>query len=206
MSSLRPEASGPEAVLTEVAGRFERVALAASWQKETAVLVDMVQRRVPGARIFTLDTGALFPETYDVWRAVEERYGIEVERWRGTWVDGLWAVDPDRCCALRKVEPLRRALAGADCWISGLRRDQSAGRGDAPELHYDEPRGLWKANPLATWSDKDVWRYIATHDLPYNPLHDRGYASIGCTHCTRPGTGRDGRWAGSAKDECGLHA
>lgn len=196
-----------EQVIAEAAARFgpEHLALAASWQKETAVLVDLVLRAAPGARIFTLDTGVLFPETYATWRRVEERYGIEVEAFRGTWVPELWATDPDRCCALRKLEPLERALAGADCWISGVRRDQSPDRADTPELAWDTRHGLWKANPLAEWSERDVWGYIARHDLPYNPLHDQGYASIGCTHCTLPGAGRDGRWAGSAKTECGLH-
>jgi phosphoadenosine phosphosulfate reductase len=93
-----------------------------------------------------------------------------------------------------------------DAWISGLRRDQSPSRATTPKLAWDEKHGLWKANPLADWSEQDVWRYIVEHDLPYNPLHDQGYASIGCTHCTAPGSGRDGRWTGSVKTECGLHA
>ena len=137
---------------------------------------------------------------------VEERYGITVEAYRGDWIPGLWSTDPDRCCFLRKVEPLERALEDADCWISGVRRDQSPDRARTEELDWDERHGLWKANPLATWSERDVWAYIAAHDLPYNPLHDQGYASIGCTHCTLPGAGRDGRWAGLEKSECGLHA
>jgi len=198
----------PEEVLREVTERFgaENLALAASWQKESSVLVDLVQRIAPGARIFTLDTGALFEETYATWRAIEERYGIEVEAYRGEWIHGLWATDPDRCCFLRKVGPLERALAGAECWVSGVRRDQSAARADTPELAWDARRSLWKANPLASWTEEDVWAYIAEHDLPYNPLHDQGYASIGCTHCTAPGTTREGRWAGLEKSECGLHA
>jgi phosphoadenosine phosphosulfate reductase len=198
----------PAEVLREVADRFaaHRLALAASWQKESSVLVDLVQRVAPGARIFTLDTGALFEETYATWRALEERYGITVEAYRGEWVHGMWASDPDHCCFLRKVEPLERALAGADCWISGVRRDQSASRADTAEVAWDARRGLWKANPLASWTDADVWAYIAEHDLPYNSLHDQGYASIGCTHCTTPSASREGRWAGSEKSECGLHA
>jgi phosphoadenosine phosphosulfate reductase len=196
-----------EAVVRQAAERFgaERLALAASWQKETAVMVDLVQRVAPGARIFTLDTGALFLETYVMWRETEQRYGIEVESFRGEWIDGLWATDPERCCSMRKVEPLERALEGAACWLSGLRRDQSASRAGTPELAWDPKHGLHKANPLATWTDSDVWAYITAHDLPYNQLHDRGYESIGCTHCTLPGTGREGRWVGSEKTECGLH-
>ena len=197
----------PAEIILEAVERFgeDRLALAASWQKETAVLVDLVRRHAPGARIFTLDTGELFPETYATWRAVEERYGITVESHRGEWVPGMWATEPDRCCFLRKVEPLERALADADCWISGVRRDQSPDRATTGELDWDERHGLWKANPLATWTERDVWAYVAAHDLPYNPLPDQGYASIGCTHCTLPGAGREGRWAGLEKDECGIH-
>jgi phosphoadenosine phosphosulfate reductase len=200
--------SRPETVILEAVERFGegRLALAASWQKETAVLVDLVRRHAPGTRIFTLDTGVLFEQTYATWRAVEERYGITVESYRGDWVHGLWATDPDRCCFLRKVEPLERALADADCWISGVRRDQSPDRAGTEELEWDERNGLWKTNPLATWSEDDVWDYIALHDLPYNPLHDQGYSSIGCTHCTLPGRGREGRWSGLEKSECGMHA
>jgi phosphoadenosine phosphosulfate reductase len=200
--------SRPEQIILDAVERFgeERLALAASWQKETAVLVDLVRKLAPRARIFTLDTGALFDETYATWRAVEERYGITVEAYTGEWVPNLWATDPARCCFLRKVEPLARALEDADCWISGVRREQSPDREDTEELAWDDRHGLWKANPLATWSEADVWRYIARYELPYNPLHDQGYASIGCTHCTLPGNGRDGRWSGLEKTECGLHA
>ena len=184
----------------------DRLGLACSFQKEEAVLVDLVQAACPGARIFTLDTGVLFPETYATWRAVEQRYGITVEPFRGEWIDGLWATEPDRCCALRKVEPLARALSGLDCWITGLRREQSPTRANAEKVEWDAKHGLWKLNPLADWTERDVWRYIADHDVPYHPLHDRGYASIGCAPCTRPGAGREGRWTGhAAKTECGLH-
>jgi len=196
-----------EDVISGLVDRFgeEKLALAASWQKETAVLVDLVTKIAPGARIFTLDTGALFEETYATWRLVEERYGIKVEAYRGEWVHGMWATDPDRCCFLRKVEPLERALAGAECWISGVRRSQSPDRANTEEVDWDARHGLWKANPLADWSERDVWAYISANDLPYNPLHDQGYDSIGCTHCTLPGRGRAGRWAGLDKDECGIH-
>ena len=153
----------PAEIILEAVERFgeDQLALAASWQKETAVLVDLVRRHAPGARIFTLDTGELFEETYATWRAVEERYGITVESYRGEWVPGMWATEPDRCCFLRKVEPLERALADADCWISGVRRDQSPDRATTEELDWDERHGLWKANPLATWTERDVWAYIA---------------------------------------------
>jgi phosphoadenosine phosphosulfate reductase len=144
---------------------------------------------------------------------VEQRYGIEIEVFEGpslgrqaaTHGDRLWERNPDACCDLRKVRPLERALAGADAWVTGVRRDQSPSRAGTRKLDWDAKHGLWKASPLADWSDADVWRYITKHDVPYNPLHDRGYASIGCTHCTKPGEGRDGRWAGIGKSECGLH-
>jgi phosphoadenosine phosphosulfate reductase len=196
-----------EDVIAGLVDRFgeDKLALAASWQKETAVLVDMVTRIAPAARIFTLDTGALFEETYATWRLVEERYGIKVDAYRGEWVPGMWATDPDRCCFLRKVEPLERALAGSSCWISGVRREQSPERATTEELDWDSRHGLWKANPLADWSERDVWAYINANDLPYNPLHDQGYDSIGCTHCTLPGRGRAGRWAGLDKSECGIN-
>jgi phosphoadenosine phosphosulfate reductase len=184
----------------------EKLGLACSFQKEEAVLVDLVMQVAPATRIFTLDTGVLFPETYANWQAVEARYGVTIEPFRGEWIDGLWATEPDRCCALRKVEPLGRALSTLDCWITGLRREQSPTRASAPKVEWDSRHRLWKCNPLADWSERDVWRYISERDLPYNALHDRDYASIGCTHCTLPGSGRDGRWAGREKTECGLHA
>jgi phosphoadenosine phosphosulfate reductase len=182
-----------------------KLALACSFQKEEAVLLDLLFEIEPDARVFALDTGVLFEETYEVWRAVEERYGTVIEAWRGEWVEGLWASDPGHCCHLRKVEPLGRALAPLDAWITGLRREQSPTRAKARKLEWDEGHGLWKLNPLADWTEKDVWARIAERDLPYNPLHDQGYASIGCTHCTQPGAGREGRWAGLDKTECGLH-
>jgi phosphoadenosine phosphosulfate reductase len=182
-----------------------KLALACSFQKEEAVLLDLLFEIEPDARVFALDTGVLFPETYEVWRAVEERYGTVIESWRGEWVEGLWASDPAHCCHLRKVEPLGHALAPLDAWITGLRREQSPTRANARKLEWDDGHGLWKLNPLADWTEKDVWARIAERDLPYNALHDQGYASIGCTHCTQPGSGREGRWAGLEKTECGLH-
>ena len=199
-----------ELVLAEFPGR---VSLACSFQKEESVLLDMLFALEPKARVFALDTHVLFPETYEVWRAVEKRYGISVEVYEGPSLgrqaavhgDALWERKPDLCCSIRKVEPLNRALADLDCWITGLRRDQSPTRANAPKLGWDESHELWKASPLADWTYDDCWAYIAEHGLPVNPLHQRGYASIGCTHCTQPGTGRDGRWSGLEKVECGLH-
>ena len=119
--------------------------------------------------------------------------------------DELWKHNPTLCCAVRKVEPLGRALGSVDCWITGIRREQSPTRAGAPKLGWDERHELWKANPLADWSQSDVSTYIVDRDLPVNALHARGYDSIGCIHCTRPGAGREGRWSGTEKTECGLH-
>ena len=182
-----------------------RLYVACSFQKEASVILDMLVKIEPDARFFVLDTGVLFEETYDTWRRVEARYGITIDRYAGEWVDRLGERDPDACCGMRKVEPLERALSQVDAWITGLRRDQSAARAGTPKLSWDERNGKWKAAPLADWTETDVWRYIAAHDVPYNPLHDQGYDSIGCTHCTIAGAGRDGRWAGTDRIECGLH-
>jgi phosphoadenosine phosphosulfate reductase len=190
-----------------------RISLACSFQKEESVLLDMLYTTAPDARVFALDTHVLFPETYTIWKAVEEKYDTKVEIFEGPTLtkqaeihgEALWERKPDLCCAIRKVEPLGRALGGLDAWITGLRRDQSPTRADAPKVGWDETHELWKANPLADWDDQRCWDYINERGLPYNELHDRGYASIGCTHCTKPGAGREGRWASSEKTECGLH-
>ena len=192
----------PEVLEHMVREYHPRLYVACSFQKEASVIVDMLVKIEPEARFFVLDTGVLFEETYETWRRVEDRYGITIDRYRGEWIDGLWTRDPDACCGMRKVEPLERALDMADAWITGLRRDQAAARAGTPKLGWD---GKWKAAPLADWSEKDVWRYLAEHDVTYNPLHDEGFASIGCTHCTVPGAGREGRWAGTDRIECGLH-
>jgi phosphoadenosine phosphosulfate reductase len=194
-----------EEVLGYVAERHHRrLALACSFQKEESVLIDMLMRIEPRARVFTIDTGVLFPETIETWRRVEERYGLEVEVFEARSPDGVpWTAE--RCCGQLKVDALNRAVGGLDAWITGLRREQAPTRASAAKLEWDAAREVWKANPLADWTEKDVWRYVSEHDLPYNPLHDRGYASIGCAPCTQPGSGREGRWAGQDKMECGLH-
>ena len=209
------EALTAEEVVEAVLERLHpRVALACSFQKEESVLLDMLLEREPQARVFALDTHVLFPETYAVWRQIEQRYGIRIEVFEGPSLgrqaaihgDALWERNPDLCCSIRKLGPLGAALSGLGGWITGVRRDQAAGRASTPKLVWDERHELWKASPLADWSDDDVWAYVRERDLPVNELHARGYASIGCTHCTAPGSGRDGRWVGSAKTECGLHA
>jgi phosphoadenosine phosphosulfate reductase len=192
-----------EYVLGEFAGR---VALACSFQKEESVLLDMLFGLEPSARVFAIDTRHLFPETYELWRAVESRYDTKIETFAGERVeDGLWESNPDLYLAIAKIEPLNRALLDLDAWITGIRRDQSPLRADAPKLGWDEKHELWKANPIADWSDDDCWAYISERGLPYNPLHDQGYESIGDTHSTQPGKGREGRWAGTERTECGLH-
>jgi phosphoadenosine phosphosulfate reductase len=187
-----------------VENHHPRLAMACSFQKEESVLIDMLMRIEPKARVFTIDTGVLFPETYTVWRQIEQRYGLAVEVHDASSPDGV-AWTAQRCCGVQKVDALNRALDGVDGWITGLRREQSPTRANAAKLEWDENRSVWKANPLADWTDRDVWNYIAKHDVPYHPLHDQGYASIGCAPCTQPGSGREGRWAGSDKMECGLH-
>jgi phosphoadenosine phosphosulfate reductase len=196
-----------EDVLGFVLERFPgRVALACSFQKEETVLLDMLFALEPKARVFALDTHHLFPDTYAHWRAVEQRYDTTIEAFEGAQVeDKLWETKPDLYLAIAKIEPLNRALLDLDAWITGIRRDQSPTRADAPKLGWDAQHELWKANPLADWTDEMCWTYIRERALPYNPLHDAGYASIGDTHSTLPGAGRAGRWAGSDRTECGLH-
>jgi len=183
-----------------------KVSLACSFQKEESVLLDMLFELDPKARVFAIDTRYLFPETYELWREVERRYDTTIEKLEGAPVeDGLWETKPDLYLAIAKVEPLTRALLDLDCWITGIRRDQSPTRANAAKLGWDAAHELWKANPIADWSDDDCWAYIRERDLPYNALHDRGYGSIGDTHSTLPGAGREGRWAGTDRTECGLH-
>ena len=193
---------GLETTLEEAVGRHgDRLVTLCSFQKEESILLDALLAIDPGTRVVTIDTGVLFPETLETWRQFEERYGvkIEVEDATGPWTG------PDNCCSGAKVAALERALNGAEGWVTGIRREQSPTRADAQYVEFDEGRGLWKYNPLADWTEKDLWRRIHERDLPYNPLHDRGYASIGCAPCTLPGSGREGRWAGQEKTECGLH-
>jgi phosphoadenosine phosphosulfate reductase len=214
LPELDYEAMSAEEILRMLLAAFPgQVSLACSFQKEESVLLDMLYGIDPDARVFALDTHVLFPETYAVWREVEKRYRTKVEIYEGPTLarqtelhgEALWERKPDLCCAIRKVEPLGRALGGLDAWITGLRRDQSPTRADAPKVGWDETHELWKANPLADWDDDRCWEYVRERGLPYNELHDGGYASIGCTHCTAPGAGREGRWTASDKTECGLH-
>jgi len=181
--------------------------LLCSFQKEESVLIDELLRIENGERVkvVTIDTGVLFEETLQTWRAFEERFGIAIEVQDASDTEGSGWSGPEHCCSQAKVAALGRALAGAEAWITGIRREQGPTRADTLPIERDDKRNLWKYNPLAHWTDKDLWRRINDRGLPYNPLHDQGYESIGCAPCTQPGSGRDGRWAGTDKTECGLH-
>jgi phosphoadenosine phosphosulfate reductase len=194
------------------------VAISSAFGVEGMVTIDLASRITKTFQVFTVDTEFFFPETYTLIDEVEERYGIKVERicpllspeeQERLHGAALWNRDPDQCCNIRKVEPLRRKLSQLRAWISSIRRDQTAQRANARKISWDTKFGLIKINPLADWTDKQVWNYIHHRRVPYNPLHDQGYPSIGCTHCTRairPGEDpRSGRWSGFAKTECGLH-
>jgi phosphoadenosine phosphosulfate reductase len=194
--------------LREAARHGSGAVLLCSFQKEESVLIDELLRLDQGTgaavRIVTIDTGVLFEETMQTWRAFEERYGVEIEVFDASSPDKPWS-GPDHCCSVAKVAALESALDGAEGWITGIRREQGPTRAETLPIERDDKRNLWKYNPLAHWTDKDLWRRIHERDLPYNPLHDQGYESIGCAPCTQPGAGREGRWAGTDKTECGLH-
>jgi len=194
------------------------IAIASSFGAEDVVLIDIAASLQPKFRVFTLDTDFLFPETYALIDRIEQHYGLRIERARSRFTpqmqaavygEALWARQPDQCCNLRKVEPLTKQLAGLSAWITGIRRDQAPTRANARKLEWDQKFGLLKLNPLADWTWERVWGYIHAHHVPYNPLHNQNYPSIGCTHCTRPvQPGEDmraGRWSGFQKTECGLH-
>lgn len=194
------------------------VAISSAFGAEGMVLIDMASQARIDFRLFTVDTEFLFPETYNLMDRIEEKYGITIEKVYSllspetqefTHGEALWTRDPDLCCRLRKVEPLRRKLQELRAWVTSIRRDQTSARSGAHRVEWDAKFGLVKINPIVDWSAKQVWRYIHDHDVPYNQLHDQDYPSIGCTHCTRavrPGEDpRAGRWPGFAKTECGLH-
>ncbi|HEY5192297.1 MAG TPA: phosphoadenylyl-sulfate reductase [Solirubrobacteraceae bacterium] len=188
----------------------EKVVLLCSFQKEESVLIDELLRIGDGGgggtpiKIATIDTGVLFPETLQTWKAFEDRFGIAVEVHDASNASAPWS-GPEHCCSVAKVAALEQALQSAEGWITGIRREQGPTRAATELIEDDANRALRKYNPLALWSDKDLWARIFERELPYNPLHDQGYSSIGCAPCTQPGSGREGRWAGTEKTECGLH-
>lgn len=217
--AYRMEAKSPQDVLVLAVEHFAgNLVLASSFGAEDVVLIDMLHKLAPTIPVFYLDTNKHFPETYETRDKLEERYQTkfiqvlpqmtlaEQEKSHG---DKLWETDPNLCCQIRKVEPLTRVLSGYDAWITGIRRDQAPTRANAKKVEWDDKFKLVKFNPLADWTMDQVWAYIQANDVPYNPLHDRNYPSIGCSVCTRPvQSGQDpraGRWAGFDKTECGLH-
>jgi phosphoadenosine phosphosulfate reductase len=209
----------PQRVLTWAFDTFgDRVAISSAFGAEGMALIDIAAHVRRDFRLFTIDTEFLFPETYNLMERIEEKYGITIERvyselspeeQERTQGEALWSRDPDLCCSLRKVEPLRRKLGELSAWITSIRRDQTSARSAAHRIEWDAKFGLVKINPIVDWTSKQVWRYIHDHDVPYNELHNQDYPSIGCTHCTRavrPGEDpRAGRWPGFSKTECGLH-
>jgi phosphoadenosine phosphosulfate reductase len=206
MSATVPEleqASAQEVIAYAVRHFHPRLKTACSFQKEESVLFHMLSEAVPDARAFTIDTGVLFPQTLDTRERFEERFPVQIQVLDASSPGPPWTVD--RCCSAAKVAALELALSDVDAWITGIRREQAPTRAHTSKLERDERRGIWKINPLADWTEQDIWRYVFEHDLPYHPLHDQGYASIGCAPCTLPGQGRDGRWNGQDKTECGIH-
>jgi phosphoadenosine phosphosulfate reductase len=212
------EAMTAEDVLHWAYGEYGRkLVLTCSWQKQSSVLVHMVSELGIDVDVVELDTHLFFRESYETRERLVERYGLKLirpdiitvaEQHRREGAN-LWERDPDRCCHIRKVEPLLTALEPYDAWVSGIRRDQSPSRAGTPKVQWSERYGVWKVHPLADWDEKRVWAYIAINDIPSNPLHEAGYRSIGCMPCTRPiredEEERAGRWAGSDKLECGIH-
>lgn len=217
--SYELENETPEVILRWALRMFgPDVALATGFGAEGCVLIHLISCISKNARIFYLDTDLLFPETYVLRAQLQTRYGVRIEQRVSSlslnaqaqqYGELLWERDPNLCCRLRKVEPLREMLAGLQAWITAIRREQTQGRASAEVVERDRKFGLIKINPLARWSARDVWNYIKEYDVPYNPLYDNGYASIGCTPCTTMiqigEDARAGRWRGMLKTECGLH-
>ena len=213
------ESAQPQTVLRWAIDEFgSEVALATGFGTEGCVLVDMIAKIDATARIFYLDTDLLFPQTYELCNQLAARYCVSFERRTSQRSleqqalrhgEKLWERDPDLCCRLRKVEPLKEMLTGLQAWVTAIRREQSVTRANTKVVERDAKFGLIKINPLAVWSKRDVWHYILEHNVPYNPLYDLGYSSIGCTPCTTPvqinEDQRAGRWRGFQKTECGLH-
>ncbi|MBS0153369.1 MAG: phosphoadenylyl-sulfate reductase [Nitrospira sp.] len=216
------EAKQPQDMLAYAIEKYQpKIVLACSFGAEDVVLVDMVHRINPAVPLFYLDTDFLFPETYATRERVIEQYELRPaqviqvkslltpQQQAESYGEELWTREPDRCCHLRKVEPLTRVLRGYSAWITGIRRDQAPSRVNAGLIEWDQKFELVKINPLARWTSADVWTYIKVYEVPYNPLHDQNYPSIGCTYCTAPVAPGDdpraGRWKNFAKTECGLH-
>jgi phosphoadenosine phosphosulfate reductase len=224
--SLDAKIAAAAILLERIQADYSPATLASSLGAEDMVLTDLVAKYAPGISIFSLDTGRLNPETYDLLAKAQETYGHKVQLkvfypqpdalQQYVEANGINAfynsVDlRKQCCGIRKVEPLKRALAGQKAWITGMRRQQAVTRADMPIEEHDADHGLMKFNPLADWTEKEVWEYIRTHNVPYNALHDKHYPSIGCAPCTRAiAVGEDVRagrwwWEDESGKECGLH-
>ena len=218
-ASRRFEGADPAHVLAWAAERFPGGAsLATGFGAEGCILIHLVGQHQLPIEVFTLDTGVLFPESYALRERLEERYRLRIraitpsltlDEQAAQHGPELWSRDPNRCCAIRKVEPLRSYLATRQVWATAIRRDQTTDRASAAVVEWDPKFGLVKINPLVSWTTRDVWRFIARENIPYNPLHDQGFTSIGCAPCTTIASfGEDpraGRWRGHQKTECGLH-
>jgi phosphoadenosine phosphosulfate reductase len=205
----------PEAILSWAAGRFGAgLTMATAFGVEGCLILHFLAKIAPGTRVFNLDTGYQFAQTLRLRERIREKYGIEVEMVRPSTTVAEYETEhggplhrhrPDQCCHDRKVIPLRRAVAGYTAWISGIRAEETAHRAGGKVVQWDAKFGLTKVNPLLNWTRKKVWSSVIAWGVPYNELHDQGYDSIGCEPCTAPGEGREGRWGGQAKKECGLH-
>jgi phosphoadenosine phosphosulfate reductase len=217
--SARLDGKSPQEIIAWTVERyFPKLTMATAFGPEGCVIIHMLAEIEPRTHVFNLDTGYQFEETLQLRERIARRYGIEVEmrqpettvaQYEAANGGPLYRTNPDQCCFDRKVKVLREAVVGWTAWMSGIRRDQSTDRAGAPIVGWDKKFGLVKVSPLANWTKKDVWKLITDHDIPYNPLHDQGYASIGCAPCTRAvmfgEDERAGRWSGTAKTECGLH-
>lgn len=219
--NARFESRSPLAILRWVFETFDegQAVMGTGFGASGVVLMDHLVRVQPAATVFFLDTDLLYPETYELRDRLDARFDLNIVRVHSgpsldeqaeEYGDELWNHDPDQCCFLRKVKPLREYLADKSAWLTAIRRDQSPSRADTDVVEWSPANEVVKVNPLADWTEDDIWAHIDRHDLPYNPLHDEGYPSIGCMPCTeRVGSDaenpRAGRWADSSKTECGLH-
>lgn len=218
--SLELEDASPQDILRWTVERFApRFTMATAFGPEGMVLIHMLAEIAPDTPLFNLDTGYQFRETLELREEVKRRYGIEVElkrpeltvqQYEALHGGPLYKTQPDQCCFDRKIKVLHESVKGMQAWASAIRRDQSPDRAKAPIAGWDKKFGLVKVSPLANWTKTQVWKMITDHDIPYNPLHDKGYTSIGCWPCTRAvlfgEDERAGRWSGFAKTECGLHS
>lgn len=219
-ASRQLEDASPEAIIEwAVAEHGEGLTMATAFGPEGCVILSMLAKIAPSTYVFNLDTGYQFLQTLDLRDRIAERYGIEVDllqpeltvpEYEAKHGGPLYKTNPDQCCSDRKIKLLYQGVVGRTAWMSGIRRDQSADRAQASIVGWDKKFNLVKISPLANWTKKDVWKRITDEDVPYNPLHDQGYPSVGCWPCTRSVAAgetdeRAGRWSGTGKVECGLH-